>query len=161
MLDFIIAPLLWFCALGCALVAGLFFAFSAFIMTALGRIEPQAGIAAMNAINSDILRSFFMPVFLGTTLASATLAVLALLELGRPGAMAMLAGGAVYVLGMFIVTMAFNVPLNNKLAAADPAASDSAPVWTEYVKVWTSWNHARTLASIIAVALFIAAIAAR
>ena len=161
MLDFIIAPLLWFCALGCALVAGLFFAFSAFIMTALGRIEPQAGIAAMNAINADILRSFFMPVFLGTTLASAALAVLALLELGRPGAMAMLAGGAVYVLGMFIVTMAFNVPLNNKLAAADPAASDSAPVWTEYVKVWTSWNHARTLASIIAVALFIAAIAAR
>ena len=38
-------------ALGCALMAGLFFAFSVSVMRGLARIPPAAGIAAMNSIN--------------------------------------------------------------------------------------------------------------
>ena len=106
--------------MGCGLLGGLYFAFSAFIMTSLGRIERAAGIAAMNAINVDIVKSLFMPVFLLTTLSAAALAVLAIVRWGEPGALVMLAGGIVYGLGMFVVTMAFNVPLNNTLAAVDP-----------------------------------------
>ena len=56
--------------IGCGLIAGLYFAFSAFIMTALGRIGQAAGITAMNAINAVIVQSLFMPLFLGTTVAS-------------------------------------------------------------------------------------------
>jgi uncharacterized membrane protein len=37
MLQMFTVGLLWFCAVGCGLLAGLYFAFSAFIMTALGR----------------------------------------------------------------------------------------------------------------------------
>ena len=33
-------------ALGCELVAGVFFAFSTFVMTALKRLKPEEGIAA-------------------------------------------------------------------------------------------------------------------
>jgi hypothetical protein len=47
-------------------------------------------------------------------------AVRVLLE---PGAMAMLAAGVVCVVGMFIVTMVFNVPHNDALTAFDPASS--------------------------------------
>ena len=65
----------------------------------------------MNAINVDIVRSLFMPLFLGGTLAAAALAVMAILRWGEPGAMVMLAGGVLYVVGMFVVTMVFNVPL--------------------------------------------------
>ncbi len=68
--------LLWFSALGCGLMAGVYFAFSTFIMTALGRLDQAAGIAAMNAINVDIVRSLFMPLFLGTTVAGAALVVM-------------------------------------------------------------------------------------
>jgi len=75
----------------------------------------------MNAINVDIVRSLFMPLFLGGTLAAAALAVMAILRWGEPGAMVMLAGGVLYVVGMFVVTMVFNVPLNDALAAADPS----------------------------------------
>jgi uncharacterized membrane protein len=46
---------------GCGLLAGVYFAFSAFIRTSLVRIAPAAGIAAMNAINVEIVRSLFMP----------------------------------------------------------------------------------------------------
>jgi hypothetical protein len=41
--------LLWFNAIGCGLLAGLYFAFSTFIMTALGRIEPVHGVSAIGA----------------------------------------------------------------------------------------------------------------
>ncbi|MEH2627157.1 putative membrane protein [Bradyrhizobium sp. AZCC 1719] len=161
MLQMLITALLWFCALGCGLLAGLYFAFSTFIMAALGRIGQASGIAAMNAINVTIVQSLFMPIFLGTTAASAALAVTALLRWSEPGAMAMLAGGMLYVLGMFVVTMVFNVPLNNALAAADPASHEAASLWARYLTDWTRWNHVRTVASTAACALFIAAIAAK
>src|SRR5882672_7053510 len=101
----------------------------------------------MNAINVDIIRSLFMPLFLGGTLAAAALAVMAILRWGEPGAMVMLAGGVLYVVGMFVVTMVFNVPLNDALAAADPSSPEAASLWARYLKDWTFWNHVRTAAS--------------
>jgi uncharacterized membrane protein len=118
MLQMLTTGLLWFSAVGCGLLAGLYFAFSAFSITALGRIGQAAGIAAMNAINVAIVQSLFMPVFLATTAASAALAVIGLLRWGEPGAMAMAAGGVLYVLGMFVVTMIFNVPRESWQAKA-------------------------------------------
>ena len=161
MTEPVTSGLLWFSAIGCGLLAGLYFAFSTFVMTALGRIEQAHGVAAMNAINSTILRSLFMPLFFGTTLASLALAVTALFRWSEPGATAMLAGGLIYVAGMFLCTMFFNVPLNNALAAVDPASAEAAPVWARYLRDWTLWNHVRTVASTAACALYIAALVAK
>jgi uncharacterized membrane protein len=146
--------LLWFCALGCALLGGLYFAFSAFIMTALQNIGP-AGITAMNSINAVILRSWFMPLFFGTTLGCAALTVAGIVGSDDPRRALMIGGGLVYVLGMFGVTMFFNVPLNNALASAGKEN------WPRYLRTWTRWNHVRTLASLTAAAFFIAALAER
>jgi uncharacterized membrane protein len=151
--------LLWFSAIGCGLMAGIYFAFSTFIMTALGRLDQAAGMAAMNAINVDIVRSPFMPLFLGTTVAGAALVAMGGLRVGEPGAIGMIAGGGLYVLGMFVVTMAFNVPLNNALAAVQPSAPEAGAVWANYLKDWTFWNHVRTVASVAACALFVTALA--
>jgi uncharacterized membrane protein len=161
MRQFLTSGLLWFSAIGCGLLAGLYFAFSTFIMTALGRIDQAAGIAAMNAINVDIVRSLFLPLFLATTLCSAALAGLAIFRWSEAGAIAMLVGGVLYVLGMFMVTMVFNVPLNDALAAVDPKSAAAVTLWTRYLNDWTFWNHVRTIASTAACALFIVAIAAR
>ena len=65
MIDSVITGLLWFSAIGCGLIAGVYFAFSTFIMTALQRVGSAQGAAAMNATNAAILRSLFMPLFLG------------------------------------------------------------------------------------------------
>ncbi|GKQ50930.1 DUF1772 domain-containing protein [Bradyrhizobium sp. Ce-3] len=161
MRNVLTSGLLWFSALGCGLLAGVYFAFSAFVMTSLGRIEQSAGISAMNAIDFGIVRSLFMPVFLGTTLSCAVLVVLGALRWQEPGAVAMIGGGVLYVVGMFVVTAVFNVPLNDQLAATDPASAAAAPVWARYLTDWTFWNHVRTIASLAATALFIVAIAAR
>lgn len=154
----LIAAMLWFSALSCGLMAGLYFAFSAFIMRALGRIERSAGIAAMNAINVDIQRSLFMPVFLGSTLVAAILTVVALLDLAAPYALPALIGGAIYVVGMFMVTMIRNVPLNNALAAIDGSDGEGSTLWARYLTRWTRWNHVRTLASLAGCGLYVRAI---
>ena len=161
MIQSIITGLLWFSAVGCGLLAGVYFAFSTFVMTALGRIGQAPGIMAMNAINTTIVQSLFMPFFLGTTLASLTLAIVAILRWGEPGATAMAAGGVLYVLGMFVVTMIFNVPLNDALAAVHPASAEATKIWARYLNDWTLWNHVRTISSTAACVLFMAAIAAR
>ena len=160
MTDTLVHYLLWFGAIGCTMLGGLYFAFSTFIMTALGRIDPAAGIGAMNSINATIVRSLFLPLFLGTTLASAVLAIVGVLRLGHPGGAVMLAGGCIYVVGMFVCTMICNVPLNNALAVRGLSPEEAASVWSRYLKQWTMWNHVRTVASTAAGALYIAAIGA-
>ena len=108
-----------------------------------------------------IVQSLFMPLFLATTLAAAALAIFGLVRWAEPESMLMLAGGALYVIGMFVVTIVFNVPLNDTLAAASPASHDAAVLWTRYLADRTFWNHVRTIASALASTLFVAAIAAR
>lgn len=161
MIQFTLTVLLWFSAIGCGMMAGLYFAFSTFVMTALGRIPQAHGISAMQSINTTILQSLFMPLFWGTTLAALVLAGFALLRLGETAATAMLAGGILYVLGMFVCTLVFNVPLNNALDAIDPASAEGATVWARYLKDWTLWNHVRTAASCAASVLFMIAIVTR
>lgn len=137
MTNLAIRSLLWFSAIGCGVVAGLYFAFSTFIMTALGRIAQLHGASAMNSINSTILRSLFMPLFLGTTAASAALVIIGLLRNSEPGATAMLVARLIYLAGMFLCAVFLNVPLNNALAAVDPGSVGAAPVWARCLKEWT------------------------
>ena len=150
----IIAGLLWFAAISCGLLAGVYFAFSAFIMTAFGQIDGPSGSAAMTAINRVILRSPFMPLFFGSTLAALILAIVGALCLPSAYGIALLAGGSIYAIGMFGVTVARNVPLNNRLERA----SGDLDLWQDYLRRWTRWNHVRTLASTSAMAAFIHAL---
>ena len=157
----LVTGLLWFSAIGCGLLAGLYFAFSTFIMTALGRIDQAAGISAMNAINKVIVQSAFLPVFMGSTLTCLVLAILAPFRWDEPGAALWLIGSVLYVVGMFVVTAVFNVPLNNALMAVAPASGEAATLWARYLVDWTWWNHLRTVASTAAFALFVAALVVR
>ncbi len=149
----LVTVLLWFCVLGCALMGGLYFAFSAFIMKAL-RESGMAGVTAMNAINRVILRSAFMPLFFGTALASGALAVIGVMHVGAPGAIHLIAGGLLYVAGMFLVTMFLNVPLNNVLQNVQAESRTGTAIWNDYLRRWTLWNHVRTVSCLGAAALF-------
>ena len=139
-------------AFGCWLLAGVFFAFSTFVMKALARIQPAQGIAAMQSISAEVPDSLFGMTFLGTTAACAALAVFSLFRWHKPGARYLLAGSLLYLAGSFLVTMIFNVPENNLLAAVEPASGEGARFWVGYVSSWTAWNHVRTAASIAAAA---------
>jgi uncharacterized membrane protein len=145
-------------ALGSGLMAGVFFAFSAFVMKALARLPAAQGIAAMQSINIVVLNPVFLSVFLGTAVACVVLTVVALMRWNTAGAATLLAGSVMYLFGTLTVTGVFNVPRNDSLAAVQPASVDGATLWADYVVSWTAWNHVRTAAAFIATALFVLAL---
>jgi uncharacterized membrane protein len=147
-------PLTLFSALGCGLVAGVFFAFSTFVMSALGRLQPSQGMAAMQSINITAINPLFMTAFLGTAVSCLFLAVSSLLKWNQPGAAYLLIGSLLYLVGTLGVTMVFNVPLNDALAIIKPDSTDGANLWASYLTNWTFWNHIRTVAALAAAALF-------
>jgi uncharacterized membrane protein len=158
MLDRLILVLTFLAALGSGLLAGVFFAFSSFIMKGLARLVPSAGIAAMQSINITVINPVFMAVFVGTAIIGVVLAVVSFLMWREVGGPWLLAGSLLYVLGSFVVTLAFNVPLNDAVAAVDPASAEGAALWSRYLSSWTGWNHVRMVASLAALAAYIPAI---
>jgi uncharacterized membrane protein len=156
--DHLLLGLTLLSVLGCGLVAGVFFAFSTFVMKALARVTPAQGIAVMQSINITVINPWFMTAFLGTTAVCATVAVLSLLRWSEAGAVHLLSGTLLYMIGTFLVTIVFNVPRNNALAAVDPASAVGARVWTSYISRWTAWNHVRTAAALVAQGLLIIAL---
>ncbi len=158
--DAIVTPLLWAGAVGCGLMAGVYFTFSAFAMRALGSLDPVTGMTVMNAINIVILRSLFLPLFAVTIAVALALLVAGWWNWSAAGSGAMVIGAIAYLAGMAGVTMAANVPLNDVLAAA-AGKSGAAEIWADYLRRWTAWNHVRTVASTAATIAFINALAAR
>ena len=145
-------------ALGSGLMAGLFFVFSVFMMTALARLGAPQGIAAMQSVNVAILNPVFLTVFMGTAVLSLVTAVAAIWNWSADGSGWLLAGSLLYLVGILAVTMMFNVPLNDALAAADPASGEGAALWERYLDVWVKWNHVRTATGLGALACFIMAL---
>jgi uncharacterized membrane protein len=140
-------------ALGCGLMAGVFFTFSSFVMKALGRLPAEQGIAAMQSINVGAVTSWFLAAFLGTAALCVGTIILSVRQWSAPGAGFLIAGALSYLVGTFFVTMVFNVPMNNALAALAPDDPHRAEYWARYLANWTAWNHVRTLTSLIGAAL--------
>lgn len=143
-------------ALGCGLIGGVFFAFSSFVMRALGRVPSACGIAAMQSINVVAVTPLFMTALFGTAIACVLLVVVAVARWQRSGVAYVLAGAVVYLAGCIVVTIACNVPRNNALAAANASSAEGARLWADYVKTWTAWNHVRTISGLAAASLMMA-----
>ena len=147
-------------ALGCALNAGVFFAFSSFVMQALARLQPAQAIAAMQSINVVAVTPVFMLALFGTVLLCLALAVAAVADLGEAHAPYLLAGSAPYVLGNAVMTMVFHVPRNNVLERVEPASPGAERAWNDYRAGWTAGNHVRASSGLAAAASLIVALIA-
>ena len=147
-------PLILCAAIGCALTAGIFFAFSTFVMQALALQPPAPGIAAMQSINITVINPWFMTAFFGPAVAGIILTILAFRQWDQPDSIYWLAGTLLYLLGTIGVTVAGNIPLNDALAIVGPDSSEGATLWTRYLADWTFWNHVRTIAAFLAAGLF-------
>lgn len=147
-------------ALGSGLMAGMFYVFSFCIMPALGRLSPESGIRAMQAINITVIVPIFLGVFLGMAVLGIAAVVVGGLNLGHSAGWALIAGGLFYVLGTFSVTMTLNVPRNDALARVAPESVEGADFWRRYLSEWSFWNHIRALAGFLALAAFVYAAAA-
>ncbi|EKF20670.1 DUF1772 domain-containing protein [Nitratireductor pacificus] len=161
MSDRIFLVLTLLATLSAGLMAGFFFTFSNSVMQALARVPVSAGIQTMQALNVTVLNPLFFAGFFGTALLGILLGVMAVLNWTVPGSAYLVAGGALYMVGVFLVTVIFNVPMNEALGTVDPASVQGAEMWRDYLSRWVAWNHVRTLASFATFAAFAMALIKR
>ena len=145
-------------ALAAAAACGMMYVFSTFVMPGLDRTGPIAAITAMRGINvAANSNPAFLLAYFGATILAVIVGIVAVVQFGQPGSTWILAGAVVGLLAA-IITMVFNVPLNNRLESVDPtglSVADAATQWQAYLHTWTAWNHARAAASITAAVLML------
>jgi len=156
MTHYLIYSLTLYSALGSALMAGVFFIFSNTVMASLAQLPAAQGITAMLHINRIILNPLFFMVFMGSAVTSLLLAVSWFWQDGSSPIL--LLGCVSYLVGTLLVTMIFNVPMNNALKAVVPQTDQAAELWATYLKKWVFWNHVRVVASLCAAVFFILAL---
>lgn len=144
-------------ALASGLIAGVFLTFSDFVMRSLIAAHPEGGIEAMQNINRKVYGSVFLVLFMAMAPVSVALAVYASLALTGAAATWIIAGAAIYVISVFLVTIVCNVPMNKRLDRMDQAARETTDYWRIYGPVWTRWNHVRTVGSLATSVCFLTA----
>ncbi|MEM7223163.1 MAG: anthrone oxygenase family protein [Pseudomonadota bacterium] len=142
-----------------AVVAGVFLTFSDFVMGSLAAAKPEGGIESMQIINRKVTRTLFMVLLLGLSALSPPLIGAAALFASGPAAVWIATGGTLYLVGVFLVSIVFNVPMNRRLDAMDPDGPEAAAYWPRYVPRWRFWNSVRALSAGGAGVCFLMAIA--
>lgn len=156
----IIRILLGTSTLLCALVAGLVLTFAIIVMP---------GIKSLN--NHDYLQSFkvmdgiiqnnqpvFILVWLGSALTLIAATVLSIWQLQGLERILLLSACVLYVGGVQIPTVIFNIPINNELQATDLATANETelkPLRDRFESTWIQWNTIRTFVGIVTVAILI------
>ncbi|NNU27325.1 anthrone oxygenase family protein [Isoptericola sediminis] len=132
-------------AVATGLAGGVLFAFSGFVMAGLQRLTPDAAAAAMRGINVTAVRPPLMILLLAAVVLPAATGVIGLVTEAE-GAWWALAAALLTFVGVLAVTGLRNVPLNDRLAAAEEPGVE----WVRYVGPWLRWNHVRTAAGGVA-----------
>lgn len=143
--------------LSSALVAGVFQAFSEFVMKALIATEPVGGIEAMQLINAKVYKTTFLGMLLGLMPLTLGFTIHSYFNIDGAAKFWIICGTLIYFIFVFMVTMFGNVPMNNKLAKMDPATPQAKEYWRHYGLVWTRWNHVRTIGSLLTAIFFLIA----
>lgn len=150
--------LLFLTAISTALVAGLFYAYSCSVNPGLGRLPDAGYLAAMQSINRAILNPVFFASFLGSLVL---LPLCSWVYRGDTSALwYLLAATGMYFGGVFGVTMAGNVPLNNaldKLELSGASAAQLAKYRESFEQRWNRLNLVRTVAAILTLVLVVLA----
>lgn len=144
---------------GAGLNGGIYFTFSTFTMGALRRLPRAQAAAAMQAVNTEAVRPAFMSVFFGTAILGVALYALAVTDFEGPRSVLMISGASLY-LASIAITVVFNVPLNDRLAAVDPTTPQGASTWDDYQRRWTRGNHLRVAVCVASVVLLVASLLA-
>lgn len=134
-------------AIGASLSAGVYLAFSTFVMPGLRRQSPSNAISAMNSINQAAPSNpLLMLVLFGTGIVCVLLMIAGFQHRGAPAAGWQIAGAALYLVSVLIL-VGYHVPHNDQLMKVDPNAAGADGTWSHFYSAWLAWNHVRALAA--------------
>jgi uncharacterized membrane protein len=139
--------------LSVGLMAGLFCAFAYAVMPGLAQTDNRSFISSMQRINVVIVNPLFLLIFFG----GLGFSVLAAVLYRDHGMLWWIVAGAVLYALALVITIGFNIPLNNQLdAAGDPARiADPAAVREAFESAWVRWNIVRAVLNTAAFAVLV------
>jgi uncharacterized membrane protein len=146
------------------LMAGLLYAFQVAVVPGLRASTGTQHIAVMQAISERITNPVFFLSFFGPTLL---LPLTAWLFRDRPQFPLLVAAALLHILGANGVTIAGNIPLNERLAKVNVEVLNEAEAdrirqdFHELGSPWMRFHWIRTLASVAAAALVLIACLSR
>lgn len=138
------------------LMAGLFSGWAVSVIPGTARLESSEYVTLMQHINREILTPRFLVPFIGIPVLLVITAVMQFRSGDQRRGFLVVASAVTYTVGVFGVTAARNVPLNDALDAFDLAAATSADIETRrrtYEGPWNRWNTVRATANVVAFAL--------
>lgn len=146
------------------LAAGLFYSYDCSIVRGLGNLGDKEYLLGFQSINRVILNPVFFLSFIGSLIALPIAAWLTYKNGTAPSFYYLLAAAILYAVGVFGVTIAGNVPLNDMLDKFDIPNASAEAIRTMRDKFENKWNtlqHVRTYAAILAFILSIIALIKR
>ncbi|RYE26114.1 MAG: DUF1772 domain-containing protein [Sphingobacteriales bacterium] len=141
------------------LIAGLFYAYEVSVNIAFRQLSDAEYTKAMQAINIAIINPSFMLSFMGTAFL-LPIAAFVHRRSGQRRLLLLIAASLLYIVGTLGVTMMFNVPLNDQLAAFNlqtASAEQVSALRKTFAEPWNQWNTIRTTCNILAFVLATAA----
>jgi uncharacterized membrane protein len=135
------------------LAAGLFYSYDCSVINGLGNLPDREYLMAFQSINRAILNPYFFMSFMGSLLLLPVAAWISYKGGHYASFYFMLSAAIIYVVGVFGITMAGNVPLNDMLDRFDIGHATPGALEAFRQKFETKWNplhHIRTYAAILA-----------
>lgn len=141
-----------------ALIGGLFYAYSCSVVLGLGKLSDTEYLKAMQNINREILNPVFFMSFMGTVIF---LPVATFFFRGQqPVFIFLLLATVAYLIGVFGVTVAGNVPMNDTLDKFDISGSTAEAIRQmreNFENRWNFLNNIRTVFSVISIIFVVCA----
>jgi uncharacterized membrane protein len=136
---------------GLTMVTGLFWGWAFSAMPGLRSVDDRTYVASMQPINRAILNPMFLVAFTGTVVVLAVAALTTFLAGDTRRAWWITAAAVTYTVGVFGVTVAGNVPLNDALDAFAPAGADDAGFAAARRAYEGPWNRLHVIRSALGV----------
>lgn len=138
-----ILDMLAVCLLG--LMAGFFFSFAVDVAPAMAHLDAANYVTTQQWINRVVRNAVFGAAYFGSAVLPFAVAAAAFFTGQRGRALAWLAISMVYFVTVFWLTRTVNVPINEELAAWNPANPPQS--WTEARDKWNQANFIRSIFS--------------
>lgn len=136
------------------LIAGLMYSYACSVNPGLAGIPDRAYLQAMQSINTAILNPAFFVCFIGPLLLFPV-AAWSVYSIDKPCFWLLVAAGGIYMAGVFGVTIAGNVPLNDRLAASDINSASATQLENMRRLFAPAWNRLHLLRTSAAVVSFV------
>jgi len=136
----------------CSLVAGFLFAFAVVVMPGIKNLGDREFILTFQVIDRIIQNNqpIFLLVWVGSVVVLIATLALGFAKLEGPSLFILIFATLIYLFGVQLPTVIFNIPLNNKLQTLDIDRINKAKLRfarEEFESQWNRWNLIRTFIS--------------